>query len=229
MNNIKSNKIELSPKQREELLGALKARFEKNMNRHKGLDWAKVQARLEANAERHLKSSEEMGRLFGDASKAIGQTTRFFKRCKFFLDELRPNYPSEFRHGYATALEALRALSKEGARRRYLGGVPRSVWKTLAKELRVIKELKCAAYFLTVHDIVRYAKSKGILCQGRGSAANSLVCYSLGITAVSPERANGGLFFERSERVPAKLAQSPHPRYRAWRPDAGVFHRAGVL
>src|SRR5882757_9928822 len=152
---------------------------------------------LETNAERHLKSSEEMTRLFGETSKAIGQTTRFFKRCKFSLDELRPHYPSEFRHGYATAQEALRALTKAGARWRYPGRVPRSVWKTLAKELGVIKELDCAAYFLTVHDIVHYAKSQGILCQGRGSAANSLVCYCLGITAVSPERANGGLLFER--------------------------------
>jgi error-prone DNA polymerase len=150
---------------------------------------------LEINAERHLKPAEEMIRLFGDASRAIGQTTRFFKRCKFSLDELKPHYPSEFRHGYATAHEALVALTKEGARRRYPDGVPRSVWKTLAKELKVIKELDCAAYFLTVLDIVRYAESQGILCQGRGSAANSLVCYCLGITAVSPDRA--GLLFER--------------------------------
>jgi error-prone DNA polymerase len=152
---------------------------------------------LEANAERHLKSPEEMTRIFGEASKAIEQTTRFLKRCRFSLDELKPHYPCEFRHGYETALEALRALAKEGARRRYPGRVPRSVWKTLAKELKVIKALDCAAYFLTVYDIVHYAKSERILCQGRGSAANSLVCYCLGITAVSPERANGGLLFER--------------------------------
>src|SRR5262249_6199902 len=84
---------------------------------------------LEANAERHLKSPEEMTRLFGAASKAIEQTTRFLKRCRFSLDELKPQYPSEFRRGYATALEALRALTKAGARRRYPLGVPRSVWK----------------------------------------------------------------------------------------------------
>jgi len=150
---------------------------------------------LETNAERHLKPPEEMTRLFGAGSKAIEQTTRFLKRCRFSLDELKPHYPSEFRRGYATAREALRALTKEGARRRYPSGVPRSVWKTLAKELAVIKELDCAAYFLTVHDIVRFAESQNILCQGRGSAANSLVCYCLHITAVSPERA--GLLFER--------------------------------
>jgi error-prone DNA polymerase len=162
---------------------------------HKTLEEAG--ALLETNAERHLKSAEEMTRLFGDASRAIGQTARFLKRCKFSLDELKPHYPSEFRHGYATAHDALVALTNEGARRRYPQGVPQSVWDTLAKELDVIKELDCAAYFLTVHDIVRFSESKGILCQGRGSAANSLVCYCLGITAVSPERVNGGLLFER--------------------------------
>jgi error-prone DNA polymerase len=150
---------------------------------------------LEANAERHLKSAEEMTRLFGETSKAVGQTTRFLKRCRFSLDEFKPDYPSEFRHGYATAHEALVALTKEGAQRRYPTGVPSRVQDTLAKELAVIDELDCAAYFLTVYDIVKFAESKEILCQGRGSAANSLVCYCLGITAVSPDRA--GLLFER--------------------------------
>ncbi len=153
---------------------------------------------LVANAERHLKSAEEMSRIFGEASKAIGQTTRFLRRCRFSLDDLKPHrYPSEFRKGYDTALEALIALTTEGAERRYPNGVPEQVQKTLEHELDVIKELDCAAYFLTVHDIVRFAESRGILCQGRGSAANSLVCYCLGITAVSPERVNGGLLFER--------------------------------
>jgi len=153
---------------------------------------------LAANAERHLKSAEEMSRIFGETSKAIGQTTRFLKRCRFSLDDLKPHrYPSEFRKGYNTALEALIALTKEGAARRYPYGIPASVHKTLQHELEVIEDLECAAYFLTVHDIVRFAESKGILCQGRGSAANSLVCYCLGITAVSPERVSGGLLFER--------------------------------
>src|SRR5882757_1715195 len=153
---------------------------------------------LAANAERYLKSAEEMSRIFGATSKAIGQTTRFLKRCRFSLDDLKPHrYPSEFRKGYGTALEALIALTKEGAERRYPNGVPAHVQETLKHELEVIEDLKCAAYFLTVHDIVRFSESKGILCQGRGSAANSLVCYCLGITAVSPERVNGGLLFER--------------------------------
>ena len=151
---------------------------------------------LEANAERHLKPSEEMARLFSETGRAIGQTTRFLKRCRFSLDDLKPHrYPSELRKGYETALDALIALTNEGALRRYPNGVPQSVYDTLAKEFSVIKELGCAAYFLTVHNIVRFAVSKGILCQGRGSAANSLVCYCLGITAVSPDRA--GLLFER--------------------------------
>ena len=150
---------------------------------------------LEANAEHHLKSAEEMTRLFGATSKTIGQTTRFLKRCRFSLDDLKPQYPSEFRHGYATSHEALVALAEEGALRRYPDGLKPEIRKTLNKELDVIKELDCAAYFLTVHDIVRFAESQGILCQGRGSAANSLVCYCLHITAVSPERA--GLLFER--------------------------------
>jgi error-prone DNA polymerase len=153
---------------------------------------------LEANAERHLKSADEMARLFGAASKAVEQTTRFFKRCRFSLDELKPHrYPSEFRKGYETALDALIALTNEGAVRRYPKGVPQSIHDTLAKELAVIEQLDCAAYFLTVHDIVRFAESKGILCQGRGSAANSVVCYCLGITAVSPERVQNSLLFER--------------------------------
>ena len=95
---------------------------------------------LGANAERHLKSAEEMTRLFGETSKAIGQTTRFLKRCHFSLDELKPHrYPSEFRQGYATAHEALVALTKEGAQRRYPEGVPAYVHETLAKSWRSSK------------------------------------------------------------------------------------------
>jgi error-prone DNA polymerase len=159
---------------------------------------------LGANAERHLKSADEMTRLFGAASKAVEQTTRFFRRCRFSLDELKPQYPSEFRKGYATAFEALVALTNEGAERRYPDGVPAKVQETLMHELDVIKELKCAPYFLTVHDIVRFAESQKILCQGRGSAANSVVCYCLGITAVSPERVKGALLFERFMSIERK-------------------------
>ena len=96
--------------------------------------------------------------------------------------------PANFAMAMQRPMKALVALTKEGAERRYPEGVPADVHETLAKELAVIEELDCAAYFLTVYDIVRFAESKGILCQGRGSAANSLVCYCLGITAVSPER-----------------------------------------
>jgi error-prone DNA polymerase len=157
---------------------------------------------LEANAERHLKPAEEMARLLREAPKAVGQTTRFLKRCRFSLDDIKPAYPSEFRHGYETAHEALVALTMEGAARRYPGIVPSDIQATLAKEFAVIEQLKCAAYFLTVYDIVKFAESKNILCQGRGSAANSVVCYCLGITAVSPDRA--GLLFERFMSVERK-------------------------
>jgi error-prone DNA polymerase len=150
---------------------------------------------LEANAERHLKPADEMARLFRDAPKAIGQTTRFLKRCRFSLSDIKPAYPSEFRHGYDTAQEALVALTMEGAQRRYPQGVPADIQATLAKEFAIIAEKNYAAYFLTVHDIVQYAESKEILCQGRGSAANSAVCYCLGITAVNPKTTK--LMFER--------------------------------
>ena len=98
---------------------------------------------LEANAERHLKSAEEMARLFGATSKAIGQTTRFLKRCRFSLDDLKPHYPSEYRHGYETAHDALVALTEAGARRRYPKGLKEELRSTLNKELEVIKELDC--------------------------------------------------------------------------------------
>ena len=150
---------------------------------------------LELNAERHLKKAAEMTRLFRDMPKAVGQTTRFLKRCRFSLDDIKPHYPSEFRAGYETAHEALVALTEAGARRRFPDGLTDEQRKTIDKEFAVIKEIDCAAYFLTVYDIVKFAESQGILCQGRGSAANSLVCYCLGITAVGPERA--GLLFER--------------------------------
>ncbi len=151
--------------------------------------------RLEANAERHLKAPREMARLFRDAPEAVVQTLRFLERCRFSLDELRYEYPDETREGFATSQEALVAYTEEGARRRYPHGIPRKVRAALDHEFALIAELKYAPYFLTVHDIVRYARSRGILCQGRGSAANSAICFCLGITEVDPERSD--LLFER--------------------------------
>jgi DNA-directed DNA polymerase III PolC len=151
--------------------------------------------RLEANAERHLKAPDEMVRLFRAAPEALSETLYFLERCRFSLDELKYEYPDETRAGYATPQEALVAFTEEGARRRYPNGLDLKVRHALDHELALIGELKYAPYFLTVHDIVRFARSKGILCQGRGSAANSVICYCLGITEVDPQKVD--LLFER--------------------------------
>jgi error-prone DNA polymerase len=151
---------------------------------------------LEANAERHLKASHEMARLFRRAPEAIDRTLRFLDRCNFSLDELKKTeYPDENRVGYAKPQDALVALAEEGFRRRYPNGASRKVRDALDKELKITSELNYAPYFLTVHDIVRFARSKGILCQGRGSAANSVICYVLDISEVNPEKVD--LLFER--------------------------------
>ena len=149
----------------------------------------------QANAERHLKAPREMARLFAEAPQALAETLRFLDGLAFSLDELKHCYPEELREGYATAQEALEAFVQAGARERYPGGVPERTREALAHELKLIAALDYAPYFLTVHDIVRFARSKGILCQGRGSAANSAVCYCLGITEVDPARFD--LLFER--------------------------------
>ena len=151
--------------------------------------------RLEANAERHLKPPDEMARLFRAAPDAVEETLRFLERCRFSLDHLKYEYPDETCEGFATPQEALVAYTDEGARRRYPGGIPANVRTALDHELALIAELKYAPYFLTVYDIMRYAHSQEILCQGRGSAANSVTCFCLGITEVDPERVD--LLFER--------------------------------
>jgi error-prone DNA polymerase len=149
----------------------------------------------QANAERHLKAPREMARLFAEAPEAIAETIRFLDGLAFRLDELRHCYPEELREGHATPQEALEAFAWEGAKTRYPDGVPERTREALRYELALIASLDYAPYFLTVHDIVRFARSKGILCQGRGSAANSAVCYCLRITEVNP--ANFDLLFER--------------------------------
>jgi len=154
--------------------------------------------RLEANAERHLKSAAEMARLFRAHPEAIAQTTRFLAQCRFSLEELRgTEYPEETRRGYATPQQALVAFAEAGARRRFPDGMPAKVRRALDEELRLVGELDYAPFFLTVHDIIGFARRKdiGILCQGRGSAANSVICYCLGITDVSPGKVD--LLFER--------------------------------
>ncbi len=151
--------------------------------------------KLAANAERHLKPPEEMARLFRDAPEAIEETLRFSEQLTFSLDELRYEYPDELIDGFANAQEALTHLTYEGARQRYPNGLPGKVRAAIEHELALIAQLQYAPYFLTVYDIVRYARSQKILCQGRGSAANSAVCFCLGVTEVDPDRAD--LLFER--------------------------------
>ena len=149
----------------------------------------------QANAERHLKAPREMARLFADAPEAVAETIRFLDGLAFRLDELKHCYPEELREGHATPQAALEAFVWEGAETRYPDGVPERTREALKHELKLIASLDYAPYFLTVHDIVRFARAKGILCQGRGSAANSAVCYCLMITEVDP--ANFDLLFER--------------------------------
>ncbi|MBS0532931.1 MAG: error-prone DNA polymerase [Proteobacteria bacterium] len=151
--------------------------------------------RLAANAERFLKPPAEMARLFRDVPEAIEETLRLSDALTFSLDELKYEYPDEQVAGFASPQAALEHLAWEGAARRYPGGIDDATRSSLKHEFALIAQRQYAPYFLTVHDIVRYARSQGILCQGRGSAANSTVCYCLGITEVDPVR--GGLLFER--------------------------------
>jgi error-prone DNA polymerase len=151
--------------------------------------------RLEANAERYLKPADEMARLFRDMPEAIEETMRFASRITFSLDQLKYQYPDEPVPPGKTAQRHLEDLTWQGAHKRFPVRISPRTKKVLHKELRLIRKLKYAHYFLTVHDIVRYAREQKILCQGRGSAANSAVCYVLGITSVNPTQID--LLFER--------------------------------
>ncbi|MFL4987142.1 MAG: error-prone DNA polymerase [Microvirga sp.] len=146
--------------------------------------------RLEKHAERHLKSAEEMARLFASYPDAIARTVEIAEACSFSLAELNYEYPEEPVPPGKTPQQYLMELTWHHARWRYGAEIPEKVQKLLHDELALIEGLKYAQYFLTVYDVVAFAKSKGILCQGRGSAANSAVCYCLGITAVDPEQSN---------------------------------------
>jgi len=151
--------------------------------------------RLEANAERWLKPADEMARLFKDAPEAVTETTAFLSRATFDLSDLKYEYPEEPVPPGETPQGWLEELVRRRTLLRYPDGAPPKVTTLLAKELAFIAERSLAPYFLTIHDIVRTAENKGILCQGRGSAANSAVCYVLGITSVDP--ACHDLLFER--------------------------------
>jgi error-prone DNA polymerase len=151
--------------------------------------------KLEANAERHLKPPQEMARLFAGYEDALARTIEIADACTFSLDELKYEYPDEPVPEGKTSQSHLEDLTWEGAAWRFPSGIPDKVRDTLNKELALIEELDYARYFLTVHDIVHYAKHLDILCQGRGSAANSAVCYCLAITNVDPTEID--LLYER--------------------------------
>ena len=155
---------------------------------------------LEPNAERHLKGTDELQRLYADYPEALDTARTLFRRAAFSLDELRHQYPKDpiFEELGGISLpsqEALERLTQLGLKRRWPEGPPRKVTRAIAHELALIRRLDYAPYFLTVYDIVRFARSRGILCQGRGSAANSAVCYALGVTEVDPGKVD--LLFER--------------------------------
>jgi error-prone DNA polymerase len=155
----------------------------------------RIGKKLEANAERHLKPVTEMARLFRDYPGAIAETMRFASLIEFSLDQLKYRYPDEPVPPGKTAQRHLEDLTWAGAHQKFPVRISPKTKKVLHKELRLIRKLKYAHYFLTVNDIVQWARSQHILCQGRGSAANSAVCYVLGITSVNPTKVD--LLFER--------------------------------
>ncbi|NRR33770.1 error-prone DNA polymerase [Oxalobacteraceae bacterium] len=158
-----------------------------------GIPIADCGYRLAPNAEQHLRSRLRLGNLYPRA--ALDETVLLAKSCTFSLDELRYEYPHELVPEGETATTYLRKEAYIGAHWRYPHGIPANVQALLERELGIIAELRYESYFLTVYDIVRFARSQHILCQGRGSAANSAVCYCLGVTEVDPAR--GTLLFER--------------------------------
>jgi error-prone DNA polymerase len=147
------------------------------------------------NAERHLRTVDEIRAMFAAAPDAIGRTIEIADRCRFSLEELRYEYPTELAPAGQSPLEYLTDLTWQGTAERYPDGVPEKVRQQLEYELELIRDLRYESYFLTVWDLVRFARSRNILCQGRGSAANSAVCYCLGVTSVDP--ATSDLLFER--------------------------------
>jgi error-prone DNA polymerase len=151
--------------------------------------------RRERYADRHLKAPEEMARLFARHPEALARTLEIAGRCRFSLSDLRYQYPNECELPGEAPQQALERQVTASIPLRYPDGLPPDVARQLQHELRLIGELDYAPYFLTVNSIVRFARSKGILCQGRGSAANSAVCFVLGITSIDPVRS--GLLFER--------------------------------
>ncbi|MGC8518739.1 MAG: error-prone DNA polymerase [Steroidobacteraceae bacterium] len=149
---------------------------------------------LYPNGERYLREPERLAKLY--PPELIAETGRIAARCRFSLDELRYEYPRELVPAGESPASHLRRLTEAGAQRRWPEGIPPAERAALEHELALIGELGYEPYFLTVHDLVDFARRRGIVCQGRGSAANSRVCYCLGVTAVDPGR-GAGLLFER--------------------------------
>jgi len=148
---------------------------------------------LHPNAERHLRLRMRLAQIY--PAELLAETVRIAERCRFSLEELRYEYPEELVPAGETPASWLRKLAEEGLQRRFPEGVSQKIRDLAEREFSLIAELRYEPFFLTVDDIVRYARSRGILCQGRGSAANSAVCYALGITEVNP--AKQALLFER--------------------------------
>ena len=159
---------------------------------------------LQANAERHLRPRERLAAVY--PPDLLAATLAVAARCAFGLDEIQYNYPEEAVIEGLTPTETLAQLTREGAAWRFPKGVPPRIQGFIDKELALIEECRYEMFFLTVHDIVRWARGQGILCQGRGSAANSVVCYCLGITAADPEKSNPLL-----ERFISKARQDEPP------------------
>ena len=168
--------------------------------------------RLQANAERDLKSPRRMHELFADWPEALAATIEIADACRFSLDELRYEYPEEIVEPGLSAFEDLRRRTWAGAARRFPAGIPEAVRKQILHELKLVEEREYAPYFLTVHEIVKFAAQKGILHQGRGSAANSVICYCLDITQVDPVAR--GLLFERFISDRARRATRHRRRFR---------------
>ncbi|GAA0549931.1 error-prone DNA polymerase [Chitinophaga japonensis] len=185
---VATNDVHYHDPARRELQDVLTCIREKCTIHHAGF-------RLHANAERHLKPVNEMLRLFRQYPDAIRRTQEIAEACRFSLDMLHYVYPEEITSQGRSPQEELTFLTWEGARRQFGEVIPEKTRKAIRHELAFIEQMNYAAYFLTVHDIVRFAREQNILCQGRGSAANSTVCYCLGITSVNPEKFD--LLFER--------------------------------
>lgn len=160
-----------------------------------GAPVSQIKEHLEPHAQRHLRPPEQIAEQFSLAPELLARTGEVAERCTFSLAELRYEYPEELAPAGMRPMDYLRQLAWEGAARRWPQGIPEKIRQLLEHELQLIEELRYEAYFLTVWDLVCFARSRGILCQGRGSAANSAVCYVLGITSVDPERIE--LLFER--------------------------------